>query len=99
MTARSPIRPTGAKRALPGIEVDVVDTVGAGDTFQAACLHWLGAQGLTRKGKARAADLDAMAGFAVKAAAVTCSRRGADLPTLADIEEFGTKAFDPLTKR
>jgi len=74
---------------VPGIAVDVVDTVGAGDTFQAACLHWLGAEGLTQKGKARGADLDAMAGFAVKAAAVTCTRRGADLPTLADIAAFG----------
>jgi fructokinase len=79
----------GRETRLPGIKVDVADTVGAGDTFQAACLHWLGAQGLTRKGKAREADLDAMAGFAIKAAAVTCTRRGADLPTLADIEAFG----------
>lgn len=79
----------GRETRLPGISVNVADTVGAGDTFQAACLHWLGAQGLTQKGKARAADLDAMAGFAVKAAAVTCTRRGADLPTLADIEAFG----------
>jgi len=78
----------GRDTRLPGIAVTVADTVGAGDTFQAACLHWLGAQGLTRKGKAREADLDAMAGFAVKAAAVTCTRRGADLPTLADIERF-----------
>ena len=73
---------------VPGIKVDVADTVGAGDTFQAACLHWLGAEGLTRKGAARSADLAAMAGFAVKAAALTCTRRGADLPTLADIESF-----------
>jgi fructokinase len=79
----------GREVRTPGIEVSVVDTVGAGDTFQAACLHWLGAQGLTRKGAARAADLEAMTAFAVKAAAVTCSRRGANLPTLAEIEEFG----------
>ena len=73
---------------VPGIAVTVADTVGAGDTFQAACLHWLGAEGLTKKGTARDADLQEMTGFAVKAAAVTCSRRGADLPTLADIEAF-----------
>lgn len=79
----------GREIRLPGIAVDVADTVGAGDTFQAACLHWLGSQGLTQKGKARGADLDAMTGFAIKAAAVTCTRRGADLPTLADIEAFG----------
>lgn len=79
----------GREIRLPGVSVTVADTVGAGDTFQAACLHWLGAQGLTEKGKARAADLEAMAGFAVKAAAVTCTRRGADLPTLAEIAAFG----------
>ncbi|WP_425416445.1 carbohydrate kinase family protein [Oricola indica] len=78
----------GTELRVPGISVQVADTVGAGDTFQAACLHWLGAQGLTRKGLARGADMAAMAGFAVKAAALTCTRRGADLPTLADIESF-----------
>ncbi|MCI5077813.1 carbohydrate kinase [Oricola sp.] len=78
----------GREIAVPGVTVSVADTVGAGDTFQAACLHWLGAEGLTAKGKARDADIGAMAGFAVKAAAVTCSRRGADLPTLADIAAF-----------
>ncbi|MFZ2100856.1 MAG: carbohydrate kinase [Oricola sp.] len=78
----------GRETRIAGISVSVADTVGAGDTFQAACLHWLGANRLTRKGAARAADLEAMAGFAVKAAALTCTRRGADLPTLADIEGF-----------
>jgi fructokinase len=78
----------GRQASVPGLKVDVADTVGAGDTFQAACLHWLGAEGLTRKGQARSADLAAMAGFAVKAAALTCTRRGADLPTLDDIAAF-----------
>jgi fructokinase len=73
----------GRETRLPGIAVDVADTVGAGDTFQAACLHWLGAQGLTRKGKAREADLDAMAGFRGQGGSCDLSRRGADLPTLA----------------
>jgi fructokinase len=78
----------GRETRVPGMRVDVIDTVGAGDTFQAACLHWLGSEGLTRKGMARSADLAAMANFAVKAAAVTCSRRGADLPTLAEVDAF-----------
>ncbi|WP_421855462.1 carbohydrate kinase family protein [Oricola sp.] len=73
---------------VDGLDVAVVDTVGAGDTFQAACLHWLGAQGLADKERAPDADLAAMTGFAIKAAAVTCTRRGANLPTLADIEAF-----------
>lgn len=81
----------GRDLRVPGMKVDVVDTVGAGDTFQAACLHWLGAEGLTRKGAARSADLRGMTGFAVKAAAVTCTRRGANLPTLVDIAAFAGK--------
>ena len=73
---------------VPGVRVDVVDTVGAGDTFMAACLHHLSAAGLAERGKARDADLAAMASFAVHASALTCTRRGADLPTLAEIKAF-----------
>lgn len=73
---------------VPGIMVDVIDTVGAGDTFMAGCLHHLTAANIATKGKARAADIEAMASFAVRASALTCTRRGADLPTLAEIEAF-----------
>ncbi|MFX3681064.1 MAG: carbohydrate kinase family protein [Hyphomicrobiales bacterium] len=73
---------------VPGIAVDVVDTVGAGDTFMAACLHSLKANDLVGAGKARNADIAEVAGFAVRASALTCTRRGADLPTLAEIEAF-----------
>ena len=79
---------SGAKVDLPGRKVDVVDTVGAGDTFQASCLHYLGAAGLTKRGEARNVDLESMVRFAIDAAALTCTRRGADLPTLAEIEAF-----------
>jgi fructokinase len=61
---------------------------GAGDTFQAALL--------TVAGRARPAGGDAMAAlsaeeladalqFASRAAAITCSRRGADLPRRAEL--------------
>ena len=66
----------------------MVDTVGAGDTFQAASLHYLGAAGLTGRGKARGVDLEDMVRFSIDAAALTCTRRGADLPTLAQIDAF-----------
>jgi fructokinase len=69
-------------------EVDVVDTVGAGDTFTAAMLHWLampaGGPAATVAGLDSSA-LDDMLAFAARAAAITCSRRGADLPRLADL--------------
>ncbi len=78
----------GASVDLPGRKVEVQDTVGAGDTFQAACLHFLADQGLAKRGKARQVDLEKMVRFAMDAAALTCTRRGADLPTLEEIAAF-----------
>lgn len=70
------------------VSVVVADTVGAGDTFQAACLHFFGANGLLKGNHLPSADvdLDEMANFATRAAAITCTRHGADLPTLAEVE-------------
>jgi len=69
--------------ATPPVVVQVADTVGAGDTFQAALLTWAAETGqLTPAGLAQLDDTalaDAL-GFAARAAAITCSRRGADLP-------------------
>ncbi len=70
------------------LKIKVADTVGAGDTFQAASLHWLKANGCMQAGKLDVADADLQQGvdFAAVAAAITCSRHGADLPRLADVE-------------
>jgi fructokinase len=67
--------------AAPGIRV--ADTVGAGDTFQAAMLAHLAET--DRLGPAALAEMSGdelrrLLGFATRAAAITCSRRGADLP-------------------
>ena len=67
----------------PPVPVAVVDTVGAGDTFQAALLTALAERGhLTRDALPLlgADELAAVMAFAAQAAAITCSRRGADLP-------------------
>jgi len=65
------------------VKVDVIDTVGAGDTFQAALLTRLDELGALSPAGVRNMGaetlLDAMR-FATQAAAITCSRRGADLP-------------------
>lgn len=64
-------------------EVTVVDTVGAGDTFQAALLCWLHEHGrLTRSGLAGLsyAELQSMADFAARAAASNCAREGCQPP-------------------
>ncbi len=73
----------GARVEAAPVPVQVVDTVGAGDTFQAALICWLAEHGaLTRPGlQALPADpLRAALQFAARAAAITCSRRGADMP-------------------
>src|SRR6516162_280543 len=68
--------------------VEVVDTVGAGDSFQAALLFALramsriGAGPLTR---ISAAELRRALTFAAACAAVTCSRPGADPPRLSEV--------------
>ena len=72
-----------AHAEVPAVPLPVVDTVGAGDTFQAALLTWLAEQGRLGPEACRAwapHDLRALLRFASQAAAITCSRRGADLP-------------------
>ena len=70
------------------VPVAVIDTVGAGDTFQAALLTWLAEHGALT---AKALDALTPSGlhdalvFAARAAAITCSRRGADMPQRAEL--------------
>ncbi|KHF24889.1 carbohydrate kinase family protein [Solemya velum gill symbiont] len=65
----------------------LVDTVGAGDTFQAALLTRLAQWGEPKQviRSLSSEQLDELMGFAVTAAAITCSRRGADLPRLDEV--------------
>jgi fructokinase len=69
---------------VAGIAVDVVDTVGAGDTFTAAFLHHVDLQpgGFDRDA------LTAALRFAVAAAALACTRKGAQPPTLDEVEKL-----------
>jgi len=80
----------GEQCSANGIAVDVVDTVGAGDTFQVAVLHELNAQKAIDGPSLISShiDLQKLLDFAVAAAAVTCTRRGADLPSLQDVADF-----------
>jgi fructokinase len=74
---------TAAHAQADAVRVQLVDTVGAGDTFQAALLAWLAEHDALSTERLRTLDAaalhDALA-FASRAAAITCSRRGADLP-------------------
>lgn len=78
----------GSAHSVPGEEVEVVDTIGAGDTVNAALLHGLAAQdGLS---PAALAELGpggwtGLLGFAARAAAITCSRAGAEPPYASEL--------------
>lgn len=78
----------GVHVVTPPVPVQVVDTVGAGDTFQAALLTWLDEHGRLAPTGVRGWTGDALAdalAFAARAAAITCGRRGADLPRRAEL--------------
>lgn len=70
----------------PAPAVTVADTVGAGDTFTAGLLASLDGQGLLRRGATYPAEaLRTALRAAAAAAAVTCSRPGADPPRQAEL--------------
>jgi len=78
----------GVTARVSARSIKVIDTVGAGDTFQAALLTWLAEHGLlSPDGLATlsADDLNALLTFAARAAAITCSRRGADMPRRSEL--------------
>jgi fructokinase len=73
--------------AAPSPKIDVVDTVGAGDSFMSALIAAMDADGALGAG-ARAptsADLARWLAFAVTASAITCTRKGSDPPTRAEV--------------
>lgn len=76
---------------VPAPQVDVVDTVGAGDAFMSGLLHalaehdLLGAQGLPRLRHLGLGTLEALVATAIRSASITCSRAGANPPTRAEL--------------
>ena len=77
--------------SVPATAVKIADTVGAGDTFQAALIAWLteqqldSVQGLQQLERGQ---VDAMLRFAVQAAALTCGKTGPDLPYRHQLQSF-----------
>jgi fructokinase len=73
---------------LPAPRVEVVDTVGAGDSFMSALLSAMDrdqALGAGRPTPSRS-DLERWLRFAAAASAITCTRKGSDPPTLKEVE-------------
>ena len=80
--------------SVAGSRIELVDTVGAGDTFQAALIAGLSQLGIWSRptlDQISTEALNALIGFAVHAAGITCSRRGADLPRLDELPALAAK--------
>ena len=76
---------------VPAVPVEVVDTVGAGDAFQAALLAALDELDMANRAALTTMDrgtLSRLLGFAMRAAAKTCARRGADVPRREELGEI-----------
>ncbi|MGW6710173.1 carbohydrate kinase family protein [Streptomyces sp. NPDC054956] len=82
----------GEEHSVPARRVEVVDTIGAGDTVNAALLHRLsGGTGGTADGTGGGAggagpvDWPGVLSYAARAAALTCTRAGAEPPYAAEL--------------
>ena len=80
--------------AVPSAPVTVADTVGAGDAFMAGLLDHLATAdllGAHRRDALRELDRDTLGATldqAVRSAAITCTRAGADPPTRAELDTW-----------
>jgi len=80
----------GATQEVPAPPTQLVDTVGAGDSFMAAMLALIWDWGVASDGPGAITALDddsvrLIVEGAARAASVTCSRRGANPPTRAEL--------------
>ena len=77
------IEADGKQTRVPGVPTDVVDTVGAGDTFMASFLD----SRINRR-----LPLEESLSRGVAAASIVCSRRGANPPTAAEVDDLVARA-------
>ncbi|MFA5446695.1 MAG: carbohydrate kinase [Sphaerochaeta sp.] len=84
--------PQGESVAMPIIDLPVIDTVGAGDTFSGSILTYLhdrdyfGSDGNTpRMGNLSLAVIEEALRWATAASAINCNRKGCDPPTSEEI--------------
>jgi fructokinase len=83
--------PGGTRVTAPVVDFPVIDTIGAGDTFHGALLAWLEKSGrMSRKALSGLGEpeLHEALVFANKAASIVCSRKGANPPTMKELESL-----------
>ncbi|WP_416980421.1 carbohydrate kinase family protein [Streptomyces sp. T028] len=80
----------GERVRVPAVTTQVVDTVGAGDSFTAGLLHHLGAHGHLggRLDRLSLDDVTEACRFAAQVAALTCSVAGPNPPWRTQVEEL-----------
>ncbi len=78
---------SGLDVTVAGRPVDVVDTIGAGDTVQGAMLAWLVRHQVTDLSALTRGEADELLTYATRAAAVTVSRSGAEPPTEDELQQ------------
>ena len=86
---RGAIAQLGSERLnVAAPRIDVVDTVGAGDSFMSALLSAMDRDGALgpRAAPLSRGRLQTWLEFAARASAITCTRKGSDPPTLAEVE-------------
>jgi fructokinase len=84
------LAPSG-ETEVPVPPVDVVDTIGAGDSFSGGFLAWWAGSGRTIAQLGSLDELVPAVSAAISVAAVTCTRRGADPPWRHELPvEWGT---------
>jgi fructokinase len=87
---------SGARRIRrPGISVDVIDTVGAGDSFTSALLASCLRRGINAPARFAGwaeSDITGVLDDAITASALTCRRAGADPPSAADLVSLSSPA-------
>jgi fructokinase len=77
--------------SVPGLIVQVVDTIGAGDTFHAGLLGWLDENGFLSRPALPSLDSGSLAealGYANACASLACGRRGAEPPFADEVREL-----------
>lgn len=85
------IRREGGTLTVASHEVDVVDTVGAGDAFSAGLLAALAERDALERSRLvtlTASELTTVLRYAARVAALTCMRAGADPPWLDQLDEL-----------
>jgi fructokinase len=72
---------------VTAVPVQVVDTIGAGDAFGAAVLAWLSDRDTLRRDfSLSAGDVESLLHFSCLAAALTCTRSGAEPPWRSEMQ-------------